>query len=286
MPIRTNMKSLAPRRERFKREIELVSGGYANPAAFPGGKCTVFPWDSITDEWLTEYARKGDRGTVLYFLVEKLCHLNGCALKDFVHGDVNTILLVARSIQNDNVINYTAACPFCRAATLETITVPDDLVPIGRKAPNYPGYDRIVLPDCRDDVDISPLRIGDEMNITTRTPEAKEQATDHVARIITGIKTVGGGEPDGIEEALKWYMALSPKDAKFLEDQQALHTPHLDLNIEHQCDECQKRFTHLLALDEDFFRSGGAANARAALEQDIQPSVGRKGTDGKPERGA
>jgi hypothetical protein len=46
MPIKTNMKSLQPRRQVYKRELNLLSKGFSAPKAWPEGKITIYPWDS------------------------------------------------------------------------------------------------------------------------------------------------------------------------------------------------------------------------------------------------
>jgi hypothetical protein len=47
MAINTNLKSLTPRREAYKRTVTLISSGYYAPQSFPGGQVVVFPWDSL-----------------------------------------------------------------------------------------------------------------------------------------------------------------------------------------------------------------------------------------------
>ena len=107
MPIKTNLKSLTPRRQAFKKQIQLPSHGFSNPQAWPDGLLNVYPWDSEIDDYLVEVAKKSSKQTVLFDLVAKLCDLNGGLLDDFVADETNIILLVSRALVQDNTILYT-----------------------------------------------------------------------------------------------------------------------------------------------------------------------------------
>lgn len=255
MAINSNQKSRVPRREAFKREITLISRGYSNPVAWPGGKITVYPWDSSVDEFLVEEASRNDnRQTLLFRLIEKLCNLNGGRLDEFVADETNTILLVARALAGGGVIKYTSTCPACRLKRQETIKVPDDLGRVGEKAADYPGFDVITLPENKDVLEISPLLIGQEINIIERGPEEKALMSDGVARLAMRIRSVGGGKPDTRREAAEYYLSLSPVDAKYFEKQAQELSPHLDTEVPHVCDACKKEFTHIITFDQEFFR--------------------------------
>src|ERR1044072_4596149 len=121
MAIKTNLPGLEPRRERFKQEIELLSGGYTDRKAFPGGKITVYPWDSSVDEWFRKRIREGKEGGVVWDIVSQIANLNGADYRKMVIGDVYTILLVSRSIRYQNEVVYTSRCPNCHFNKKETI---------------------------------------------------------------------------------------------------------------------------------------------------------------------
>jgi len=259
MAFQSKMSDLRPRRDKYKKEVTLVSGGFVNPKAFPGGKITVYPWDTEVDTWLQEKARSlpsAQANTILYRAVEKLANLNGCPLEDFLIGDVFTVLLVAKSILSDYYLEYAPECPSCGYKTIEKILIPDELGRIAKKTPEYPGYDKITLPVCKDEVTLRPLRIKDEFTITGRTPENRGPISDDVARILTPVVTINDGVSDDVMSLYTWYMALAPRDSKFLEDQEAALTPQLDLKLPHQCDKCKNVFDFILVLNYEFFRSG------------------------------
>jgi len=255
MPIKSNMPSLVPARDRFKQEITLLSGGFANPKAFPEGKITVYPWDYEIDEFLIQRARKGRKETLLFDLVPKLCDLNGCTVPNFVMGDVNTILMVSRSIARDNQISYVSECPACGHKEKENLRVPDQLERLGEKKTDYAGSDSITLPVCKDVVAVRPLLVQDIEHIQDRDDVSKGQISDKVAGIIAGVVTINGTKADTMTELATWFKALHPKDAAYLEQQQDMLTPHLGTNIHHKCSKCEKMFDHPIALDADFFRS-------------------------------
>ena len=77
MGIQTNLKSLTPRREAYKREITLVSGGYYAPKSFPDGKVTVYPWDATVDSWFQERMRQPKREHALWEVTSKVANLGG-----------------------------------------------------------------------------------------------------------------------------------------------------------------------------------------------------------------
>jgi len=257
MAINTNLQNLTPRRERFKKEITLLSKGFSSPKAWPNGKLTVFPWDNDIDSWLTSASRKGMSDNAVFFgLVSNLCDLNGGKIEDFVASEVLAVLLIARAIQSDCVLTYRAQCPnpVCRGVEDATITVPDELGRIGEKTEAYQGWDEITLPVSKDVVRLRPLLIRDEM-ATEQRPEAERALIqDEQVNILKSIVSVGGGAPERIEEVLTWYRALAPADIReFLAEREKL-SPHLDVRVPHQCEKCHREFHHVLGLDKDFFR--------------------------------
>ena len=256
MAIKTNMKSLVPRREAYKREIILLSKGFTNRTAWPGGKMVVFPWDSGTDEFLVEASRKSSRNDLVYGLLERLCDLNGAKLEEFVASELNTVLLVARAAQSGGAIEYQSECPYCHTKHRERIVVPDELEKVAEKPDDYPGYDTIVLPDCGDVVKVRPLLVKDERIINERQDEARKQVSDRVLHVLMPVISINDTVADTLTEMMLWYNALSPRDAKFLERQEDALTPHLETSIPHICDrsECAKPFTHALSFDQEFFR--------------------------------
>lgn len=254
MAINTNLKSLTPRREAYKRVITLVSGGFYAPEKLPGGQITVYPWDTNIDAWFQERLRKPNRDNALWEVTEKVANLNGVSYKDMPIGDILTILMVARSILSDCVIDYTAICPQCQRAHPERVRIPDELVPVGKKDDGFKGTDSITLPDSQDVVEIRVLTVGDELSIGERSTEDKTLVPDTLATILFSIASVGGGRPESKEEAIAWYNALSPKDAEFLRKRRSELNPQLDADLSIKCDGCGHKFTHTLELQRDFFR--------------------------------
>src|SRR5574337_1222629 len=256
MPIKTNLKSLTPRRQIYKREIQLLSHGFSNPTAWPDGKLTVFPWDDAIDRWMVENVRKLQKQELLYGLLQVCADLNGGKVDDFVADEINVVLLVSRALTTDGVVVYNSVCPFCGTKKQEQIKIPDELEKVGEKSSDYQGYDDIELPVVKDSVRLRPLLVRDEKTIIGRKDSDKRAIPDGELRTLMRIVTVGGQKPDTLEELVNWYRALAPKDAKFLEDQGRLITPHLNTSIPHVCDEpeCGRNFTQLLTIDTEFFR--------------------------------
>jgi hypothetical protein len=278
---------MQPRRLQYQKRIKLLSGGYAKPDAFPNGEITVYPWDTHIDDWLAERARSGESSTLLFDLCAKLCDLNGCPLDLFVAGDVNTVLLVARAIRYNSVIEYGYACPSCRFEMTSQVTVPDELGRVGEKPPSYPGYDAITLPDCQDQVRIRPLQVKDEKAILNRDELVAKLMTERIMHVLMAVVSINEGRPDAWEDALRWYDALSPRDAQYLEDQENELYPHLDTGLPSVCDRCHARFKHELDVTSiDFFRPSLKSGRRASLASDVRPSLERKGANDQPEGSA
>lgn len=255
------MSDLRPRREKFQVRIPLPSGGFASRTAFPDGKIIVYPWDSSIDRWLLDAMQRAPhskRDLVIFDLMSQLCNLNGCPLKDFILGDVNTVLLVARSLETENKLDYVAVCPSCGQEESDTIVVPDELGVIGEKGPTYSGTDTVVLPDCQDTVEIRPLRIGDLLDIKSRTPENKAAISDDLALQLMPIVSVNSTQADRMEELVTWHAALSPRDLTRLEAAIDEYTPHLSQVIKQQCENpaCRREYEFNIKLDADFFRTG------------------------------
>jgi hypothetical protein len=274
MPIKSNVTDRRHRNEKFKRVITLVSGGFANPTAFPKGEITVLPWDSNIDNWLDENASTrigADRDRLMFDLMAKLCNLNGCPVEDFVLGDVNTVLLSSRSITERNKLIYTTTCPACGTEDQSELNVPEDLQPIAAKPADYKGYDLVTLADAKDIVAVRPLRVRDTLTILGRTPEAKKLIDDHMAHAVAPIVTINDTQPDRIEELVEWHNSLSPHDVKQLEEFVENNTPHLNMRVVHQCDNamCKNVYDHKLVIDQEFFRSGRMGTPRRALAANI-----------------
>ena len=286
MSFQSNLKSLVPRKTQFQTKVRLLSGGYVKPDAFPNGEITVFPWDTNVDDWLAERLKKGDQNMVLYDLCAQLCNLNGCPLDSFVIGDVNTVLLVARSLRYNSVVEYEARCPSCGFKAVESIKVPDELGRVGEKAADYAGYDEIVLPDCRDVVHVRPLTVRDERMINERDESSKALMTAHVMHILTPILRINDGKPDAWEEVLRWFNAVSPRDAAFLEKRENQLYPHLDTDIPHICDKCQTEFTHSLDFSKEFFRSSLKPGKEATMPVDVRSGHEQQKPSGDSQRPA
>lgn len=250
MAIKSNLSSLAPARERFKREITLLSKGFSDPA-WAGGKLTVYPWDSSIDDYLLERSRK-KRDTIVFDLLPKLCNLNGGDVNNFVMSEVTTVLLISRSISRENKLILSLTCPECGHEFREEVIVPDQLEKVGEKDDKYPGWDLIKLP-CTDVVKVRPLLIKDELSITERTDRS---VSDRIAHVVSAIIAINDTQPDDLSELLIWYKALPPKDAEYLEQQQNLLSPHLSTTITAICPkpQCKKEWSHTFPLDENFFR--------------------------------
>lgn len=259
MAIKSNVTDLRSRRDKFSRQIKLISGGYAAPTAFPDGLITVYPWDSTVNEWYLEQAKRAspaEQDVIQYRLIERLCHLNGCDVKNFVVGDVFSVLLVAKSILTQNTVGYRTVCPKCGYSTEDTINVPDDLGVIAQKTASYPGFDVITLPESRDVVKLRPLLIGDEISVANRPDSFRAGISTNQARLMVCIVSINDTTPDTFTELHVWLEALSPKDYTCLETQQDAITPQLDMNVPHICDKCGHSFKQALVMDAEFFRSG------------------------------
>jgi hypothetical protein len=280
----SNLKSLTPRKLQYKKNIKLLSHGYTSPGSFPDGEITVYPWDTKVDDWLGERMKKGRQDTVLYDLCAQLCDLNGCSIDNFVVGDVNTVLLVSRSIRFNSIIEYQATCPACAHASVETIAVPDELGKIGEKDSSYPGFDEIILPESKDLVKIRPLLVRDEKHILERDATSREAISDHAAHMLYPIVSINDGRPDNLNEVSTWFDAISPKDVAFLEQQENQLYPHLDTDIPHVCDRCQTQFSHTLDFSKDFFRASLKPGKGATLQKDVRPGSEQSKPDVSIER--
>lgn len=256
MPIKTNLKTLAPRRQTYKREIQLLSHGYNDPAAWPDGKLTVFPWDDAIDRWMIDNVRKLSKQDLVYGLLRNCADLNGGNIDNFVADEINVVLMVSRALSTDGVVVYTAICPYCGGKRQEQIKVPDELEKVGEKTADYPGCDEITLPMIQDKVTLRPLLVKDEKTILNRKDADKKTVSDAELRTIMRVVTVGEGKPETLEELLNWYRSLHPKDSKFIEDEGRRITPHLNTNLPHVCDEpdCGRHFHQNVTIDQEFFR--------------------------------
>ena len=254
MAIRTKLKDFTPTKDKFKREITLLSRGFYCGSSFPNGKITVYPWDSAVDEWIVKL-ESGSTASFLAKATEKLANLNGCPVGNMTVGDANSVLLVARSMQNNCVYSTTPVCPECRYVHKEeSIRIPDDLKKVGEKSADWTGTDLFILYDCGDDIVIHPLLIRDLEFIDSRDHVSQAMISNRVATLLRSIVSIGGGQPDTLEELNNWYSALSPSDQVQLKTSIDELTPHLDTAIDFTCDACRKPFSIKIDLNKEFFR--------------------------------
>lgn len=241
---------MVPARERFKKEITLLSKGFSMRDKIPGGKITVFPWDQSIDDWVIKNLKKINLATLPFEIVKRLVNLD--KIDDLPSGDVSTILLVAKALSRDSVVQYTAVCPACGHKEPTQIIVPDQLEKVAEKPDDYPGYDDVTLPACKDVVRIRPLLVRDEF-ILSKRPE-NDPIPRRMARIIQQIVSVNDGQPDSVDEAVTYLRALQPSDLDYLIDQSAVLEAHLGTELKHKCDSCGTEHSHNLSLDSEFFR--------------------------------
>lgn len=254
MAIKTNLTDLTPARERFRKEVTLLSHGYYAQDKLPDGRITIYPWDSKVDDWLLERGKTGNRETILYDAISKVCALNGLPVTSLLVSDAMTIMMVSRSMQHNFQVQYTAVCPMCRAKEEATIVVPDQLGRVGEKKADYPGFEDVLLEASKDLVSVRPLTINDEYAIVQRDPSMRKNITDRTARVYAAVVAVNGGSPDDINEIDTWYNALPPSDVVALREAVNNAEPKLDTRIKHVCDSCGSSFVYNLDINIDFFR--------------------------------
>lgn len=248
--IKTNLQSLVPAREKFKRDITLLSHGYSMPDVIPDGKITIYPWDQDVDDWVVKAIRKTSVDQIPYEVIKKLVNL--ADVSKMVVGDVVTILLVARALARDSVVGYDSKCPSCGKTERAEVRVPDQLERISEKSSSYPGWDVVTLPVSQDVVKIRPLQVSDELSALER--KDNDVVSRKLHRAIAALVAVNDGTPDSIEEALIWFRAIPPADFSFFTEQMELLSPHLGTEIKHKCDACGQEYAHELNLDGNFFR--------------------------------
>jgi hypothetical protein len=250
MPIKSNLQSLAPAREKFKKEIVLLSHGYSMPDKLPGGKVVVYPWDQSIDEWVMKALRKVPVEQISFEVVKKLINLD--KVDSMPVGDVITILLVARALARDSSLNYDSKCPACGHVEPVKLQVPDNLEKVAEKPDNYPGWDEILLPVCGDKIKLRPLLVRDEITVL-ESPE-NPKVSKKMMRAVAALVAVNDTQPDSPDEAIQYFNALPPADFTYYADMMEKLTPHLGTEVKHKCEACSHEYSHDLNLDADFFR--------------------------------
>lgn len=253
MAIKTHMDSLVPSRDRYKKEITLLSHGYYAKTALPDGKITVFPWDSRVDEELLAQSRnQASKVGVLFRLLPKLCNLNGCPLDSMLVGDAMTVLYVSRSFRTNCTVVVKTVNKAGKSVSID-VSIPDQLTRVGEKSADYAGYDEITLPTTKDVVRIRPLSIGDEVKIEDVTD--KDGAIPAgILRAIVPIISVGGGAPESVNELVEYWDALPVSDQVFIQEQEDLLSPHLSNIVTVVDDKTGEELSFELSLDREFFR--------------------------------
>lgn len=261
MAIQTKLKSLVPAADALKRELVLISGGYTVREECPGGKITVFPWDSEVSEWVVEQAEKDGSGTQFSAaVVGRVTKLPAKTVDKLVASELLVIMLVSRALTSDGSLRYQAKCPHCGYLhPHSSIKVPEQLGVVGKKPENYPGYDTLILPAAQDEIKVRPLTVRDVALIEEDVQFNKASGLSRNSlNTMASIIEVGGGRPDSREELLTYFKALAPSDREWLTMKLNNEiNPGLDVRIPHTCDKpsCKRDFTYNLGLNYDFFLS-------------------------------
>lgn len=259
MPLKTNLgKNLVSARERYKKNVELISKGYYAPEDLPGGKVTVYPWDTTVDDWMTRRMRKVQNYEMLLLeATSKIADLKGLAWTNLALGDAWTILMVSRSMLSNFKVNYRPRCTECGFESTASVVIPDEL---GIKAPkkdDYPGFDEVTLAECKDVVQCRPLFVHDQVAVNERDAELRKQVSDLAALQLSTIVAINGtktGEDFDAQELVAWFRAIAPSDAVQLRTHIEDIQPGLDTDMKHACDRCGFRFNYRLSITGDFFR--------------------------------
>ena len=262
MALKSNVKDKTPARDRFKREIQLLSKGYFNKTAFPNGNITVFPWDTNIDEWFAAQARKksgNDGSRMMFDVLPLIANMNGCKVEDFLASEALLVLLVSRSILHGDSVDFEAVCTHCGHKQAESVGVPNDLAKKGEKALDYPGYDEVTLNHSKDVVRLRPSTIGDafRMSEIDQNPAFKfVKVSDTIKNLAQCLISVNDGKPDDIKEVVEWFGLLHPGDTEQLLAFFDTIQPSLDMSVTVGCESnsCGKDFEYNLRLDADFFR--------------------------------
>lgn len=256
MALKTKLVDLSPARDKFRSQIKLLSGGFTDRTLFKDGMITVYPWDADVSSWFVDQSHKMSGIQLTRELIAKITGLSKENTDKVVASEALLLLLVSRSLATRQQISYQCRCPHCRLVQpTETVTVPDDLERKAEKGPDYPGWEEITLPESADVVRFRPLTVGDEIAIDSRSAKHKATASDAVARVLTAIISVGGGNPDSVDELIRYYRALNPADVEFLEQSIDGASPQINNRLRHVCVGCGKEFEFELTFDSTFFRA-------------------------------
>lgn len=271
--IKSNVKKSD--RTKWQKQIRLLSGGYTNPAVFPEGKATIKPWDNTVDEWALKN-QSLDQTSLMVEATKRVLDVPAdFDVTTMLYGDVSTILLVSRGLRVNCDYPIVPTCPECKHKhSTEHVRIPEDLRRIGEKPDGYPGYDDIVLPESKDQVQLRPLSVKDILTIEARDKAAQSVISTEVANTIWGVISVGGHEnkPSSIDETHAWFRSLGPVDSMALVVARDDLDPHLSPSVDFQCDQCGADFSVTLTFNNNFFRRRVRELTTSALVQDLQPT--------------
>lgn len=253
MALKTNLQSLVPSSERLKKQIKLLSGGYSLKPEIQDGRITVYPWDTEISEWVVGEADNNSHNFAAC-VVQKLTRLPSKVMDRFVVSELLSVMLIARSLTSEGVLEYRATCPHCKQLQSLTKLAVGEMRALGEKAPDYSGTDEFSLPVSKDILKFRPLLVADLDVVATKRPSGISETGANTALCIV---EVNGGKPDNPKELFDYYLALPPADVDFLREKVTELSPALDTVIPHVCDskKCEKEFKWNLGLNYDFFLS-------------------------------
>lgn len=184
---------------------------------------------------------------------------------DFDHskllaGDVFAIIAVARSLTYGQDYKFKATCEACGTPEIITIKVPEQLPIISwenKTLDQLNGEWVVALPVARDSVTIRPLTIKEELALEDSRRIAKVSGSDDhpkVYEVAAHIRSVNGGEPDTIIEAVTYVRRLRGDDMTVLSKAISDCSPGINLGYDLMCDKCSHTYSTAIPLGSDFFR--------------------------------
>lgn len=260
MAIITKLTDLTPTRDRLRRKIPLVSGGFAAREHFPDGQVVIRPWDSHASEWAVDNRFAIGQTKKLAELATIISLADLKAIKLLTEGDLVAMIMTSRALTFKGArVDYQPVCPRCgRTQKPASIVIPDELGVHAQKQPDYPGFEPVgALPEAGDEIELRPLLVNDLIDLQEAERELSARGLSKTqAALAKALVSVGGGKPENLVEAGRYVSALPIDDINFLDAAYDKISPRLDTDIPHRCDfdDCRHEFKFTLELIRDFFR--------------------------------
>jgi len=246
------------------KEITLPSAGYPYKETLPGGKLLVNAFDWDAERLLYKDPTRSSSKEMLRY-IEVVKRVSSFP-KDFdpaylLEGDLQFILLHARSLSYGEEYSFNSRCPHCRKEEEVAIIIPDGM-PVNRYPADFEGTIKYKSTE-ENEIELRFLTVKDDMECDNLSRQRlsknaiKKDGYDddyQLNRLSKHLVSVNGGKAENLQEAREWLKSISSIERSEITTFINEVAPGASYRVPIDCIECAERYYTVMPIGADFFR--------------------------------